>query len=326
MPRRAGIDAFGIGGLNVHVVVDEFLPVPSKTVSVGHVAPAVQAAVAASRPELEDERSVAIIGMGAVMPGALTLEAFWELLNSGRDPKIDVPASRWDARSFFRADASGPWLTPTTRGGYITGFEYDWRKHKIPPKQVAQATPLQFIILDAVDQAIQRANYHDRPFDHEQVGVVVGTMFGGDYAAQLVVDLRLPEFQERLADLLRRKGVPEPLIAQLAQSYGEVLLAHMPALLDETGSFTASALASRITKSFNLMGGAVAVDAGEASSMAALNCCLDQLRSGDCEMMICVGGQYDMTPVLYEDWAIHGRLAVGECRSPFDVRRWHVAG
>ena len=176
------------------------------------------------------------------------------------------------------------------------------------------------MILDAVDQAIQRAKYHDRPFDREQVGVVVGTVFGGDYAAQLVVDLRLPEFQERLADLLRKKVVPEGLVGQLVPAYGEVLLTHMPALLDETGSFTASALASRITKSFDLMGGAVAVDAGQASSMAALNCCVDQLRSGDCEMMICVGGQYDMTPVLYEGWSINGRLAVGETRSPFDVR------
>ncbi len=319
-PRRAGVDAFGIGGLNVHVVVDEFRPPTSKIVSSAPATPATESRATDSSQDHEDERAVAIIGMGAVMPGALTLEAFWELLTDGRDPKIEVPADRWDARAFCRADAAGPWLTPTSRGGYVTGFQYDWRKHKIPPKQVAQATPLQFMILDAVDQAIQRAKYHDRPFDHEQVGVVVGTIFGGDYAAQLVIDLRLPEFQQRLADLLRTKGVPDSLISQLAQSYGDVLLAHMPALLDETGSFTASALASRITKSFNLMGGAVAVDAGQASSLAALNCCLDQLRHGDCEMMVCVGGQYDMTPVLYEDWSLNGRLAVGETRSPFDVR------
>ena len=175
------------------------------------------------------------------------------------------------------------------------------------------------MILDAVDQAIQRAKYHERPFDHEQVGVVVGTVFGGEYASQLVVDLRLPEFQEMLANLLRSNGVAEGLIAKIAKSYGEELLRRMPALLDETGSFTASALASRITKSFNLMGGAVAIDAGQASAMAALSCCVDQLRSGDCEMMICVSGQHDMTPTLFRDWSLSGRLAGGECRSPFDA-------
>ena len=44
--------------------------------------------------------------------------------------------------------------SPVARGGIISGFEYDWRRHKVPPKQIAQASPLQFMILDAVDRAI----------------------------------------------------------------------------------------------------------------------------------------------------------------------------
>ncbi|HLA84331.1 MAG TPA: beta-ketoacyl synthase N-terminal-like domain-containing protein, partial [Thermoguttaceae bacterium] len=256
----------------------------------------------------------------AVLPGALTLEAFWDLLTSGQDPKTDLPEGRWDVDAFCGPEAQAPWRLPRPRGGYVTGFEYDWRKHKIPPKEIAQASPLQFMILDAVDQAIHRAGYHERAFDRERVGVVVGTVFGGDCAAEIAVCLRLPEFQETLADLLRRKGVAESHIAEIAESYGKVLLKHMPILLDETGSFTASALASRITKSFDLMGGAVAVDAGEASSMAALACCVDQLRAGDCDMMICVGGQQDMTPVLFGQWSSAGHFAQGETRSPLDAR------
>ncbi|MBN1588368.1 MAG: hypothetical protein JW888_02530 [Pirellulales bacterium] len=327
-PRRSGVDAFGIGGLNVHVVVDDFVKRTSPMVSV----PAELAGTGGRDVErpLPDGRgsvsrgsrddAIAVIGCGAVMPGALTLEAFWELLADGRDPKTDVPEGRWDAEAFCRPGAKGPWQTPTSRGGYVMGFEYDWRKHKIPPKEIAQASSLQFMILDAVDQAIQRANYGERPFDREQVGVVVGTVFGGDCAAELAVCLRLPEFQEMLAGVLRQKGVAEEHLSAMVQSYGEVLLKHMPILHDETGSFTASALASRITKSFDLMGGAVAVDAGQASSLAALSCCVDLLRSGDCEMMICVGGQQDMTPTFYEEWSICGRLPAGEPRSPLDAR------
>ena len=314
-PRRAGVDAFGIGGLNVHVVVDDYVP------SRASVVPGADLPAQTLRtPRGEDDGAVAVIGMGAVMPGALTLDAFWDLLAAGRDATSELPDGRWDSDAFYRPGATGPWETPTKRGGYVTGFEYDWRKHKIPPKEIAQASPLQFMILDAVDQAIHRAKYHERPFDRERVGVVVGTVFGGDCAAELAVSLRLPEFQETLAGLLRAKGVPEDLIGRIAQSYGEVLLKHMPILLDETGSFTASALASRITKSFDLMGGAVAVDAGQASALAALSCCVDQLRGGDCDMMICVGGQQDMTPTIYEEWSICGRLPVGEPRSPFDAR------
>ncbi len=359
-PRRAGVDAFGIGGLNVHVVVDEFVrskrsqggkegdrsmfsdqftptnqaqgpkngPVParpvngcdhSKRVSVA-VAPDVAAAAGAA-PRLggSDEEAVAIVGCGAVFPGARTLEAFWQLLLSGRDPKTTVPPDRWDADVFCCPGAAGPFQTPTSRGGFITDFHYDWRKHRIPPKQIAQASPLQFMILDAVDQAFAQAGFSSRPPDRSRIGVMVGTVFGGDFSAQLVMGLRLPDFQQRLAQLLRRHGVAEDRIAQCSAAYAEVLLKHMPALLDETGSFTASALASRITKTFDLMGGAAAVDAGTASSMAALNCSVDLLRTGSCDMMVCVGAQQNMTPLLYEAAAINGTLATGAVRSPFDA-------
>ncbi len=309
-PRRAGVDAFGIGGLNVHIVVDDHVQPPAATVAV----PALP-----TQSQAGDDDAIAIVGMGAVLPGARTIDAYWDLLRTGRDPKSEAPADRWDTEAFYSPGVKGHWVTPTKLGGYITDFEYDWRKHKVPPKQVAQASPLQFMILDAVDQAIERANYHQREFDRQRTGVVVGTVFGGDYATQLVMGLRIPEFQDTLVDILRRRQVPDQLAQQLSKSYADVLLKHMPALLDETGSFTASALASRITKSFDLMGGAVAIDAGEASSLAALSCCVDQLRSGDCDMMVCIGAQHDMTPMLYEDLSLGNRLAVDKPRSPFDA-------
>jgi len=328
-PRRAGVDAFGIGGLNVHLVVDDYVKIPATSVPVGQLPSSGATAglpSSGSLPTAPPEADtlpadpIAIIACGAVMPGALTLEAFCDLLVSGADPKTDVPGGRWDVDAFCGPQANDPWRIPTSRGGYVTGFEYDWRKHKIPPKEIAQASPLQFMILDAVDQALQRAGYHQRPFDRQRTGVVVGTEFGGDCAAELAVCLRLPEFQQPLADVLRRKGVPDDRAAQMVESYGKVLLKHMPILLDETGSFTASALASRITKSFDLMGGAVAVDAAGASSMAALACCVDLLESGDCEMMICVGAHRDMTPVLFDQRAARGLLPTGEPRSPLDAR------
>jgi len=344
-PRRAAVDAFGIGGLNVHLVVDDYVPQPATIVPVGqlpsgeprhvgwapptrtqhlvvgsaHPTPGVTAGLPSST-SISTQEPIAIIGAGAIMPGALMLEAFWDVLARGVDPKIDMPEPRWDVEAFCGAEVRPPWRVPKPRGGYVTGFAYDWRKHKIPPKEIAQASPLQFMILDAVDQAIQRAGYHERPLDRACVGVVVGTVFGGDSAAQLAVCLRLPEFQDTLAGLLRVKGVPEDRVAAMVDSYGKVMLKHMPILLDETGSFTASALASRITKTFDLMGGATAVDAAGASSMAALACCVDLLRAGDCEMMICVGADRDMTPVLYDQWALGGKLPLGEPRSPLDAR------
>ncbi len=314
-PRRAAVDAFGIGGLNVHVVVDEYVASTAPTVA-GVSLPAQKSATSSRR---EDD-AVAIVGMGAVMPGAMTLNAFWDLLRSGRSAITEVTDDRWEAQVFHRPDRQEPWSTPTKSGGFVTGFEYDWRTHKIPPREIAHASPLQFMILDSVDQALHQSKYNEREFDRQRVGVVVGTMFGGECAVQLVMGLRLPIVQDKLARLLQQKGVPPQLVAQVTKSYGNALLKHMPAILDETGSFTASALASRITKSFNLMGSAVAVDAGRASSLAALSCCVNQLRSGDCDMMVCTGGQHDMTLMIFDVLKIADNLGSDVPISPFDVR------
>ncbi len=112
------------------------------------------------------------------------------------------------------------------------------------------------MLLDATEQALEQAGYLQRAdFDRDRVGVVVGTSFGGDFANQLQAGLRLPEFCRSLRPRLRARGLTEAQIDRVTAEYEEVLLAKMPALIDETGSFTSSTLASRITKTFDLKGG-----------------------------------------------------------------------
>ena len=54
-------------------------------------------------------------------------------------------------------------------------------------------------------------------------------------------------------------GLVGPDAGRIVDAYGKKVLEKMPALVDETGSFTSSTLASRLTKSFDLMGGALAL-------------------------------------------------------------------
>ena len=226
--------------------------------------------------------------------------------------------SAWQTGLFFEPESAVP--EQRLRGGFITDYAYDWRKHRIPPKQIASASPLQFMILDAVDQALAEAGLSAEQFDRKQTAVVVGTVFGGDFSSQLVMGLRLPEFRRTLAETLRAHGVPGALVEQLSKSYAAVLLKHMPALVDETGSFTASALASRVTSVFDFMGGAFAVDASAASSLAALNCAVDLLLTRTVGMVACVGAQQDMTPNAFEAASLSGKLARGNGRAPFDAQ------
>ncbi len=302
VPRRAAVESFGIGGLNVHVILDEYL---EKNV-------VRKLAVQAAPRKTE---GIAIIGRGTILPGAKTPEEFRALLLSGQEIRSEIPSTRWDAKFFTPASGCGSdWQIAIPPAAIIEGYQYDWKRHKVPPKQLAQASPLQFMFLDAVDQALQNAGYVDaqgkelKTFPRNKTGCIVGTSFGGDFAAQLALVMDAPQIQAFLDENLSRYGIPSERIESIKKQFADKLHERYPALIDETGSFTASSLASRITKSYNLMGGGIAVDAAVGSTGSAIECCTDMLREGSADLMLCLCGEQDMTPERFLVYEIEGEL------------------
>jgi acyl transferase domain-containing protein len=303
-PRCAAVNAFGIGGLNVHVALAEHVPG-------GRPAPA--------HADDAEAEAIAIVGAGCVLPGAVTLDAFYDRLDRGEIAIGPVPADRWQAGRAL--DRSGPrtWHTTADRGGFVRGFAYDWRRHKVPPKQIAAANPLQFMLLAAADAAIADIGGPEAGLDRIRTAVVVGTLFGGDFANQLQIGLRLPETGKILRAALERRGLAAADIERVIAGYEKKVLEKLPALVDETGSFTSSTLASRLTKTFDLMGGALALDAGDCSSVSALSAAVDMLRQRSCDAVICAAGERSMDLMAYEGRSLGGGLA-GEPRSVLDGR------
>ena len=303
--RRAAVNSFGIGGLNVHIVLDDYISETSTSVSM-------------PRTVRQKCEPIAIIGLGAVLPGARTIEAFWNLLGQGRVALSSLPPERWNADIARR---TGRNLTgqSTIRGGFVTDFEYDWKKHRIPPKQLATADPLQFMLLDAVEQSMTMAGYDNKEFDRMRTGVFVGAMSSGEYHESLQMGLRLPEFKERLVTALQKFGVPADQLVSVAEQYQQALIRHMPSIIDETGSYTTNTLVSRITKAYDLMGGGAAIDSGDTSASSTLAAAINILQAGDCDMMICAAGHRAMGLLSYELHVNRNLLPNGTQRSPFDA-------
>ena len=305
-PRCAGVNAFGIGGLNMHVVIDEYVGQTTEQIC-GPRQPV---------EESPEDRAIAVIGMGCIVPGADELDQFWNLVESGTDPKSQPPGDRWSPQSRERASREG--YSPL--GGFIEKYEYDWRKHRVPPKQVQEADPLQFMFLDASEKALADAGYDRDSIPKELAGVVVCTEFGGDFSDQLEMGLRIPEMQAILARRLAEKGVSPEQINIINENFSKHLLKKWPALVDETGSFTSSTLASRISKTLDLKGGAVAIDSGATSGMSGIALCIDSLLSGDNDLMICAAGQRRMGPTIYDGLKAAGLLSKdGQAKNLWDA-------
>ena len=307
-PMRVGVNSFGIGGLDVHLVVEEWT---GKAESVPASAPTAS----------QKSEPIAIVGVGCIYPDAYNMTDFASLVSGGKNAIKLIPESRWNYLQILEnREVESEYPVGQPEAGVIDKYVYDWKKNKIPPKQVANASPLQFMALDAVNEALADAGFDFSDESRRRAGVVVGTTFGGWFADQMNLILWLPLMEECLRKELRSRGVESAKIEKIIDDFANAMHKKMPALLDETGSFTPSALSSRITKSLDLHGGAVALEGGFATTGMALNCCIDQLRVGMNDMMICICGQQDFGPVGIDEamskgvWAKDGRV------SPFDAK------
>ncbi|WP_261344716.1 type I polyketide synthase [Allorhodopirellula solitaria] len=311
--RVAGVNAFGIGGLNAHVVIRQ----------------SDRAGQTSRRSGVERQvpEPIAIVGRGLVLPGAKNLAELAERLKSDKSCIGDPPPGRWPQRSRDRgwigvdqtaalgADYDG--RIPHCRGGYIRDFDFDAQGYRIPPKTVRYANPAQLMLIQAAAQAIEEFDGGTWSVDRTRVGVVVGTIFGGEFSNALQIGLRLPEVRKHFLEIARREGVSDETMQPIVEQFHEAVMQRYPALLDETGGFTASTLASRLTRTFDLMGGACAVDADEASGGLAIVTAMEQLRRGQVDTVLCGTTHRSMDLVAFEQ--LHRKCLLVQSGQPEDL-------
>ena len=123
----------------------------------------------AARPPVSD---VAIVGIGAVFPGAGDAPAFWRNIAAGVDAITEVPPDRWDPGVYYRPGETGDDRFYCRRGGFVDDLaDFDPAQFGIMPNAVHGIEPDQLLVLRAAAEAI--ADCGTLP-DRERVGVIIG--------------------------------------------------------------------------------------------------------------------------------------------------------
>ncbi len=257
-------------------------------------------------------KAVAIVGVGAVLPGAPNARKFWQNIKEGVYSITDVDKQRWNPEVFYDADPKAPDKTYSKIGGWVREWEWDPLKWRMPiPPRVSQSMDLtQRWAIVAAREALADYGYPNRPLDPERTAVILGNAMAGDthlYSAARVLFLdyagelqRTPGFSGLPVEA--RKTIMDQLRAGMAKRLPEITEDTMPGEL-------ANIIAGRIASLYDFKGPNFVADAACASTMAALSAAVAGLVEGDYDSVLTGGVDANMSPSTFVKFCKIGALS-----------------
>jgi PfaB family protein len=254
--KRAAVSAFGFGGTNSHLVLEQNGTVGSE---VG-VSPA-DGTLGMELPKL------AIVGMDAFFGQCNGLDAFDRCIYEGSQQFIPLPRDRWrgfEKLQSLMTDAHLPNQEPPL-GAYIQDFELDYLHFRIPPDANDQPIPQQLLILKVADAALRDAQIKEGA----NVAVIVAMstelashehrarcdwLWQGDEALAKVGIVLPPDKKDELEQILKDSFQKGPMqVNQCISFIGNIMASRISTLWDFTGpTFTVSAEENSVFKALEV--------------------------------------------------------------------------
>ena len=116
---------------------------------------------------------IAIVGMGAIMPGATDVASFWRYLIEGQDLITDVPEDRWLVDDHYDADPFASDKTYSRRGAFLPEVDFDPLAFGIPPKAAFATDTSQLLALLVAEATLADVGEVGN-LDRERVSVILG--------------------------------------------------------------------------------------------------------------------------------------------------------
>jgi polyketide synthase PksJ len=234
---------------------------------------------------------IAVIAMVCRVPGAASLDAFWQNLVDGRESLTTFSQAELLAAGVDPRLVEQPRYVPTY-GALADADHFDAAFFDVPPREAAILDPQQRVFLECAWEALERAGY-----DASRVTAPIGIFAGAG---------------------------PNTYAIQHGVYGAEATAAHgaLPLLLASDKDY----LATRVAYKLNLTGPALTVQTACSTSLVAIALASASLQRGECAMAL-AGGVTIRFPqtagYLHEEGLIFS--ADGHCRA-FDARADGMVG
>ncbi len=226
--------------------------------------------------------SVRIAGYACRLPGARSVEEFWNILDSRRCVVSYVPEDRFETARYWHPNREVRGKSVTFAAGVIDGaFDFDATFFGVSPREALQMDPQQRLLLHVVWEALESAGLPPSSLAGQNVGVYVGAS-SFDYLYRFILD---------------------PDICDTQMMTGNTL----------------SIIANRISYQFDLRGPSFVVDTACSSSLVALAQACQAISEGRVETAIVAGVNLVMAPYPFVGFSTAHMLSPsGRCRA-FDA-------
>lgn len=261
--------------------------------------------------QASDAPPVAIVGIAGLYPPQDDLEGFWARLLEGN-------------RAFHVTESNGRLFGSNRLGSHLSASldvpQVGVEKFGIPPVHGRSISTIFSLTLSVVEQCFHDAGYSEKDFPRDRTNIVYGSCFapGRTVANSLRIESArvLDELSHALAAVSPRIS-PQQIdhaLSDLRKRYDRGLGGGIHDKLYEI----ASTLPAQIAVRFRLRGPAVALEAGELTSFAALKVAVDALREGACDLVVVSCGQ--LFESALPEAAIAGKRLLAE-HSPMPLAR-----
>ncbi|MDY0204960.1 MAG: beta-ketoacyl synthase N-terminal-like domain-containing protein, partial [Desulfovibrio desulfuricans] len=277
--RRAGVSAFGFGGINAHVLLQEW---GQETSSPAHVDPA-NPVIQAIQADDDVDAGIAIVGIDVRTAANMDTAAFCQ--QAFADGSADeAEPNKWQHPQHWGGAQQSRWwneegFAPCT-GHYLREVSLPAGKFRIPPTEMREMLPRQALMLLCAEAALKDATATDA--EHTNTGVFIGT--GLDFnATGFSLRWQLPVLYAQW----QQEGVPNlPALETLQDLLSEPLSAN------RTMGALGSVVASRIARAFGVGGPSFTLASEENSGLQALFTAVEALRRK--EINLAIVGAVDM--------------------------------
>jgi acyl transferase domain-containing protein/NAD(P)-dependent dehydrogenase (short-subunit alcohol dehydrogenase family)/acyl carrier protein len=267
--------------------------------------------------ENTSHRAIAIVGVGAVLPDAPNVPAFWKNVKEGRYSISEVSPDRWDPALYYDSDHSAPDKTYSKIGGWVREHVWDPMKWRlpIPPRVVEAMDESQKWAIACTREALEDYGFPKRPLNNDRTAVILGNAMAGEKHYFTVMRVLFPEYARELGGSRSFAALPEAVRRDITRELHDRMGELLPEITEDSmPGELANCIAGRIANIYNFHGPNYVCDAACASAMAAISSAVEGLVANDFDIAVTGGIDRNMGASTFVKFCKIGALSASGTR------------